>query len=311
MKVGILLPNIGPSATRKDVLGMAKKAEKEGIDSVWVIDRLLWPIKPQVPYPATPDGSLPPEYQQVLDPLGTLAYVAGNTKKIALGTCIIDMLYSNPVALARQITTLDVLSGGRAIPGLGLGWSKDEYEASNVPFKERGARADEFLEVLKRIWTEDVVEFKGRFYSIPASKIDLEPAQKPHPPILLGGFTPKAFSRIAKYADGWIPIAGFGPLDQLAQAISALREEFRKANRDPSKVRIFVLTYPNILENPPAAPDEKRMPMTGTIDQIGSDIKQIKEMGAEHIMFGYLFSPLGADTKRAMEVTKQLAEFAR
>jgi alkanesulfonate monooxygenase SsuD/methylene tetrahydromethanopterin reductase-like flavin-dependent oxidoreductase (luciferase family) len=98
--------------------------------------------------------------------------------------------------------------------------SKDEYEASAVPYKHRGERANEFLQLLKQIWTDEVIEFKGQFYSIPASKIGPKPVQKPHPPILLGGFSPNTFLRIVNYADGWIPVAGFGSLEQLEQAIN-------------------------------------------------------------------------------------------
>src|SRR5689334_3718281 len=115
--------------------------------------------------------SLRSEYQTIFDPLETLTFVAAITNKIALGTSVIDMLFHNPVVLARRFATLDILSEGRAICGLGIGWSKDEYQACNVPFKDKGKRADEFLQALKRIWIDDVVEFKGNFYSIPASKI--------------------------------------------------------------------------------------------------------------------------------------------
>jgi probable F420-dependent oxidoreductase len=318
MKAGILLPQVGEYATRENVLYVAKEAEKEGLDSVWVLERLLWPLKPQTPYAGTPDGSLPAEYQIVLDALETLTYLAGNTERISLGTCIIDMLFHNPVVLARQFATLDVLSRGRVIAGLGIGWSKDEYEVSGVPFNHRGARADEYLQVLKRIWTDDVVEFKGKFYNIPSSKIGPKPVQKPHPPILLGGFSPNTFTRIVNYADGWIPVAGFGPLEQLEQAINGLREAAGKANnRDPSKIRVFVLTYPNVQQESPQSSSssgqqqQQRLPMSGTIDQIGSDIERIKATGAEHIMFGHIFSPIGRDVKRMIEVTKQLARFAK
>src|SRR5918912_2317085 len=208
MKAGILLPQTGESATRENVLYIAKEAEKEGLDSLWVFERLLWPIKPKTPYVATPDGSLPVQYQNVLDPLETLTYLAGHTNQISLGTCLIDMLFHNPVILARRFATLDVLSHGRAIAGLGIGWSKDEYEVSGVPYKYRGQRANEFLQLLKRIWTDEVVKFKGQFYSIPASKIGPKPMQKPH------------------------------PLEQLEQAINGLRESARKANKDPSKIRV-------------------------------------------------------------------------
>jgi probable F420-dependent oxidoreductase len=247
----------------------------------------------------------------VLDPLETLTYVAGNTEQISLGTSIIDMFFHNPVTLARRFATLDVLSGGRVIAGLGIGWSKDEYDAAGVPFKQKGARADEYLQALKRIWTDDVVEFKGQFYNIPASKIGPKPMQKPHPPILLGAYTPKTFPRIVNYADGWMPIAGFAPLEQQQQAINTLRETARKANRNPSDIRIVVLTYPNLLDSPNSSSSQQRMPMTGTIDEIGSDVKQIKAMGAEHIIFGYAFSPIGKDAKNMIEITKQLARFAR
>jgi probable F420-dependent oxidoreductase len=313
MKAGMLLPHLGDSVTRDNVIYIAKEAEKEGLDSVWVLERLLWPVKPQTPYLATPDGTLPVEYQNVLDPLETLTYLAGITDKISLGTCIIDMLFHNPVVLARRFATLDILSRGRAIAGLGIGWSKDEYEVSGVPYKHRGERANEFLQVLKRIWTDEVVEFKGQFYSIPASKIGPKPVQKPHPPILLGGFSPNTLLRIVNYADGWLPVAGFGPLEQLEQSINGLREGARKANKDPSKIRIFVLTYPNLLDSSSPAPssEQQRSPMTGTTDQIGTDIDKIKSMGVEHIIFGYVFSPIGKDKNRMIEITKQLARFAK
>jgi probable F420-dependent oxidoreductase len=314
MKTGIFLPQPGDSATRDNVLYIAKEAEREGFSSVWVLERLLWPVKPQSPYPGTPDGSLPVEYQNVLDPLETLTFLAGNTNQISLGTCIIDMLFHNPVVLARRFATLDILSQGRAIAGLGIGWSKDEYEASGIPYKYRGERANEYLQLLKRIWTDEIVEFKGHFYSIPASKIGPKPVQKPHPPILLGGFSPKTFLRIVNYADGWIPIAGFGPLKQLEQAIDGLREGARKADKDPSKIRVVMLTYPNVLDSSSSSnssSEQQRLPMTGTTDQIGTDIDQIKAMGVEHIIFGHFLSPIGKDMKKMIEITKQLARFAK
>jgi probable F420-dependent oxidoreductase len=311
MRAGILLPQAGDSATRENILYVAKGAEKEGLASVWVFERLLWPLKPQTPYGGTSDGSLPVQYQTVLDPLETITYLAANTEQISLGTCLIDMLFHNPVILARRFATLDILSHGRVIAGLGIGWSKDEYEASAVPYKHRGERANEFLQLLKQIWTDEVIEFKGQFYSIPASKIGPKPVQKPHPPILLGGFSPNTFLRIVNYADGWIPVAGFGPLEQLEQAINGLRERARKTGKDPSKIRIFVLTYPNILDSSSTSSKEQRLPMTGTSDQIGSDIARIKAMDVEHIIFGHAFSPVSKDMKKMIEVTKQFATFAK
>jgi probable F420-dependent oxidoreductase len=308
MKVGLVLPQFGEHATAENIIYIATEAEKEGIDSVWVLDRLLWPIKPQTPYVASPDGSLPVEYQNVLDPLTTLTYVAAVTEQISLGTSVIDIFFQNPIVLSKRITTLDILSDGRVIAGLGIGWSKDEYEVSGIPYKDKGTRADEYLQVLKKIWTDDVVEFRGQFYNIPASKIGPKPVQKPQPPILLGGFSPKTFSRIVNYANGWIGVAGFGPLEQLEQVINGLKESARKADKDPSKISIYMLSYPNVLESPS---NQIRAPMTGTIEQIGSDIEQIKAMGTDHIIFGHIFSSVGRDMKKMVEVTKELARFAK
>jgi alkanesulfonate monooxygenase SsuD/methylene tetrahydromethanopterin reductase-like flavin-dependent oxidoreductase (luciferase family) len=124
LKVGITLPQAGQQATRENIIQAVRQAEEEGFDSVWVFERLLWPLKPQTPYPGTPDGSLPIEYQNIFDPIETLSFVAANTSKISLGTSVIDMLFHNPVILARRFATLDVMSQGRAICGLGIGWSK-------------------------------------------------------------------------------------------------------------------------------------------------------------------------------------------
>jgi probable F420-dependent oxidoreductase len=311
MKVGLFLPHVGEHITTENILYIATEAEKEGIDSVWVLDRLLWPINPQTPYVASSDGSLPIVYQNVLDPLTTLTYVAAVTERISLGTSIIDMFFQNPVVLSKRITALDILSDGRAIAGLGIGWSKDEFEVTGISYKDRGNRADEYLQVLKKIWTDDVVEFKGQFYKIPSSKIGPKPVQEPHPPVLLGGFTPRTFSRIVNYANGWIGVAGFGPLKQLEQAINGLKESARKADKEPSKVSIYMVSYPNILESAPSSSNQNRMPMTGTIEEIGSDIEHIKAMGTDHIIFGHLFSSLGRDMKEMVEVTTQLARYAK
>lgn len=315
MKVGITLPQAGQQATRENVIHIAQNAESEGFDSLWVFERLLWPINPQTPYPATPDGSLPNEYQIILDPLETLTYVAAKTNKIALGTSVMDILFHSPVILARRFATLDLLSEGRAIAGLGIGWSKDEYQASNIPFKDKGERANEFLQVLKRIWTDDVVEFKGKYYNIPASKIGPKPVQKPHPPIYMGGFSPNTYSRIVNYdTNGWLGLIG-GPLEYLDNIIKTIQNIANQANKNPNRFRVILLTYPNVDINSRnqsgTTSQGQRFPLTGTIDQIGSDIERIKQIGVDHIVFGYNFIPTGRDLDNMLDITKQLARLAR
>jgi probable F420-dependent oxidoreductase len=317
LKVGITLPQAGEQSTKENIVRTAKTAEDEGFDSLWVFERLLWPISPQTPYVATPDGSLPVEYQNILDPLETLTYVAANTNKIALGTSVMDMLFHNPVVLARRFATLDVLSEGRSIAGFGIGWSKDEYQVSNIPFQNRGKRADELIQVLKKIWTDDVVEFKGKYYSIPASKIGPKPIQKPHPPIYLGGFSPNTFSRIVNYdTNGWLAVVG-GPLEYIDKTIKTIKDIAKKANKDPNKFKVVLLAHLNIALDSKSQStssktnEDQRFPFTGTIDQIGNDIKRVKQMDIGHIVFGYVFIPLGRNVDSVINITKELSKYAR
>jgi probable F420-dependent oxidoreductase len=297
---------MGPQATRENITSLAKMAEQEKFDSLWVGERLLWPLKPQTHFPGTPDGSLPTMYQNVFDPIETLSYVAANTQKIGLGTSVIDMLFHNPVILARRFATLDVLSDGRAICGLGIGWSKDEYQVSNVTYHNKGARADEFVQALKRIWTEDPVEFKGKYYNIPLSKIGPKPIQKPHIPLYLGGFAPNTFSRIAKYANGWLGSAG-GPLEYLANGIKMLSDQAAKSNRNSNELKIATLAFPQIDTSPPPkqANTNQRVPLSGTIKQVGDDLRKIKQMGVDHMIFGFM----RMDSKEVIETVKQLSRF--
>ena len=142
MRLGFNIPQLGKAASAEAMVRVAQRAEELGYDSVWVTDRLLYPIQPQTPYMASPDGSLPEAYKIAFDPLESLTYVAGHTSRIALGTSILDMPYYNPVMLARSLTTLDVLSGGRLRVGFGQGWSQDEFDAAGASMKGRGRRAD-------------------------------------------------------------------------------------------------------------------------------------------------------------------------
>lgn len=310
MKVGITLPQIGETATRENIIELAKESEMEGIDSLWVLDRLLYPLSPQSLYGGTQNGSLPPSAQNVFDPIELLTFTAANTKKIALGTSVVDMLFHNPVILAKRFATLDVLSGGRLICGLGIGWSKDEYQACNVPFKQRGKRAIEFVEVLKKIWLDDIVEFKGQFYNIPASKVGPKPMQKPYPQIYLGAWNPRAFQRIVKSdANGWLASMGAGvrSLGYLEDNIRKLKHQLCKSNRTTKNFRVIVLTYPQTEVR--RSKTGERVPFTGTIEQIGSDVQKVKEMGVDHIIFCYLFSIENKDMRKAVYLTKQLSKF--
>src|SRR5512136_2241880 len=187
MRFGFALPQIGSPAGPAALVRVAKRAEDLGFDSLWVLDRILWPVNPRAPYPLG-DGSLPVQYKNVLDPVETLTFAAARTSRIALATGVLNLPWYNPVLLARRLATLDILSRGRLRVGFGMGWSRDEYEAVGAPWSQRGKRADEIIQALKAIWTTDPVEFRGKYYQIPKSFIGLKPVQKPHPPIYMAAY---------------------------------------------------------------------------------------------------------------------------
>lgn len=306
MQIGFCLPQMGPQATRENLVRVAKRAEELGYDSLWVLERLLWPISPKAPYPPTPDGSLPEVYQNVFDPVETLTFVSAITTNIKLGTSIIIMPCHNPVIMARRLATLDVLSNGRLILGVGLGWSPDEFEAAGVPFERLGARGDEFLQVLKEIWTEDVAEFNGEFFHLPKSKIGPKPVQNPHPPIYVGGFTPKTLERVVKYANGWNPAGG--DFNYLTASIKSLRDMAKQMSRDPDEIKVALRTLPRILDSKGAA---DRGPVVGTLDEIRSDIQRFAEIGIDHLFFDLNFSLRGGNIMPMLDAMEQLIQVAR
>jgi probable F420-dependent oxidoreductase len=319
MKIGLRLPQTGEhNATKERIIHFSKEAKNAGcFDSLWVLERLIWPINPQTPYPGTSDGKFPADWQYIFEPLETLTYIAASTENIALGTSVIDMLFQNPVILSRRFATLDVLSTGRAIAGLGIGWSKDEYQASNIPFKDRGKRADEYIQILKKIWgEEDIVEFEGQFYNIPASKIGPKPIQK-HIPIYLGGYNQGTFARIANYAKGWICVIQ-NNLDLAKSYIDKIRNECYKAKRQDKDIHIATILYPNIIYSRympnKKVDDKKESPhrqelLSGSIENVGKDLQEIKKIGVDHAILNFNRSTISSNIDIIIDASKQLVEF--
>ncbi len=302
MKLGFGLPHSGTIASPEAMIMVAKRAEELGYDSLWVFDRFLAPVQPQSPYPGTPDGSLPENYKTVLDPLHTLSFVAAHTSRIALGTSVLIMGYRNPVLLAQSLTTIDVLSGGRLRVGLGQGWSKDEHDAAGVSMKDRAARGDEVIQVLKAMWGADPVEFQGKFFQVPKSIVQLKPVQKPHPPIYLAAFTPGAMKRVATYADGWMPT--FVPPDAMAQQMEGIRAMAQEAGRNSSDLKLVVRA--NVVVTPQSQGDQRQL-FYGSLDEIKSDIRATRDIGADELFI----DPQGESAEvylEAMEQFKDLIE---
>src|SRR5918997_2486843 len=285
MRVGFTVPQFGPDAGPDALLEVAWLAEELGSDSLWVAERLLYPRNPKAPYPATTDGSLPHAYRRSLDPLAILAYLAAVTSRVRIGT-FSNLPFHNPVLLARELGTIDVLSQGRLDVGLGIGWSIDEFEAVGVPMRDRGRRAEEALQVLEAIWRDNPVEFEGRYFRVPESYLDLKPVQKPRPPIYMAAYAPATMDRVARLADGWIP-AGV-PLGAMEQMFAAIKQGAAEVGRDPSALKLIVVAN---IEFHPAPLGDDRPIFVGSAEQIEADIVATRQLGAQEIVFNVLFSP--------------------
>ena len=281
MKFGLSLPQIGKLASAEAIRSVAERAEQVGYDSLWVLERTLVPVNPIIPYPATKDGKLPDEYKIVFDPIESLTFAAAVTSRIRLGTSVLVLGNHFPLSLARRLATLDVLSRGRLICGLGIGWSQDEIEAAGVDFQTRGRRADEFVEVLKKIWTEDPVEFSGEFFRIPKSYIGPKPVQKPHPPIIFGGFVGKTFERVVKHGSGWNP-SGVPP-EHLKGMIDGMRAAARAAGKRPEDFEVYYRAFSNPTRE---------------------EFKNLETMGVNHVILDLNFNSPGVDAllKRMAEI---------
>lgn len=291
MRLGFSLPQIGAAASPEAIRTVATRAEEIGYDSLWVSERLLYPIEPKTPYPGSPeDGMLPYQYKRVLDPIESLTYAAALTQRIAIGTSTLNIPYYNPVMLARRLTTLDVLSGGRLRVSLGIAWSEDECDAVGVPMRERGRRADEFLRVLKAIWTTDPVEFHGEFYHVPKSIIEPKPVQKPHPPLYMGAFVPRAFQRIAAHCDGWNPV--FLPIDDMERMYATIQSMAQEAGRGSFTPALVVRANGAITEQPQG---DGRRAFTGSLQEIAADFEAIRRLQPTELFFDPTQSP-GIDT---------------
>lgn len=216
-----------------DPVELAREVEARGFHSMWTPEHTHIPVSRKTPPPM--GEPLPQQYYHALDPFVALSAAAAATKNLRVGTGICLVAQRDPIVLAKEVATLDLLSGGRFDFGVGFGWNQDELEHHGVPYKKRREAVRERIQALKSLWTEEQASYHGEFVSFEPSFSWPKPIQKPYPPILLGGAPgPKLFKHIADWADGWIPIGGRG----IKASLPALREEYEKAGRDPDKIKI-------------------------------------------------------------------------
>ena len=240
MDIGV---NMSVSSESIDVAKLAEKAESLGFESMWLPEHPVMPVNPASRYPGSPDGAIPPAMGDMGDPYIALARASAVTQNLKLGTGISLIPERNPLLLAKEIATLDLMSGGRFILGIGAGWLREETEVMGGDFDHRWGQTREAILAMKELWTKDEAEFHGRFFDFPPVKCYPKPAQKPHPPVLLGGYAKNVFKRVVEWGDGWMP-TGITP-EQVRMGRATLDELADTAGRDPGSIQITVFGQPS------------------------------------------------------------------
>ena len=280
MKFGIALPNFGKYAKRDAILSVAKTAETLGFDSIWVSDHIV------IPESHKGFGNL------FYEPLITLTYIAALTTKIRLGTSVIILPYRNPIVLAKMVSTLDVLSNGRVILGVGAGWLKEEFQALGVSYEKRGTMTDEYFKVLKTLWSQEKPKFSGKYNKFAEINFLPKPIQKPYPPIWIGGHSRKAIERAVNLGDGWHPV-GLTPdeIKEKAKYINKILAEKKRRKSD------FVISLRKNLQIKRGSEKEikegdERETLRGTTEKIIEGIEKYKNSGVSHLIFHILSGSL-------------------
>jgi probable F420-dependent oxidoreductase len=243
MKIGLIPANVGVQSAQS-MVELATTAETNGFESIWTFEHAIVPVEYESKYPYSPNGKMgtTPETNFV-DPLIALATVAAHTQHIRLATGVNILPQTNPLYLAKQAASLDFVSGGRFMLGVGIGWLAEEFAALGVPFERRGARFDDYIVAMKKIWSGEVVEHQSDFIDWSGFKSYPVPVQSPLP-VIIGGSKGKAFERIARHGDGWY--APTGNVDQLAELLKELDEACAAAGRDRSTVEISAMWIPGL-----------------------------------------------------------------
>jgi probable F420-dependent oxidoreductase len=290
MRIGFAVPQSGPWATPENMRRIATRAEELGYQELWTFQRMLYPV-------GHPMG---PTYRSVHDPVVTLAHLSGVTGRIGLAVAVINA-YVQPVVLAKQLATLQTVSDGRLTAGIGLGWLPEEFEAAGTGFERRGRRGEEFVEVLRKAWADDVVEHTGDFYRVPASHIDPKPAPGP-PPILLGGTAEVALRRAARLADGWVS-SSREDLSAIAGRVELIKTALADAGRDAGAFRFVCRGVTRVRDTGEAA-------LTGPYDKIRRDVDELAAQGVTDVFHDLNFDHeiVTADPEDAMRRAEEALE---
>jgi probable F420-dependent oxidoreductase len=281
MKLGVFLPVSGRAAVPEVLTEAARQAERLDFDSVWAAERLVnpWEMKTRYPYNEQDTWFVPPE-SPFLETLTALTFLAGVTERVALGSSVIVLPYRHPLFTARVATSIDTLSKGRLILGVGIGWMPEEFEALGVDFKSRAGMSEEQLQIFDLLWSEERPSFEGRFYRFDAVAVNPVPVQKPRFPIWIGGESEAAMRRAAKYGDAWFSYFVKTTAEELGARFEQLDAMTVAAGRAPSAVGHCSVRPIDVTDEP--VPQEPHT-LRGTPAQLIEALRRFEEIGVEHM----------------------------
>ena len=312
MEYGLTMAGRGPLSTPETLVTIAKHAEDLGFDSLYLGDHIVVPNGINSPYPYTPTGEFPGAGSGAfLEQIVTLSYLAGHTSKIKLVTSVLIVPHRNPLVAAKSLATLDYLSGGRLVVGIGVGWMKEEFQALGIPpFEERGAVTDEYIRAFKELWTSDTPTFKGKYCEFSDINFLPKPVQKPHPPIWVGGESRPAMRRAAELADGWYPLGSnptfpMGTPEQLKAGMERLDTYCQRFGRSISDIEVTYRTQQYELKGNGSSSGDGRLAFTGTADEIASDVRGYDEMGVKRLIVDFI--RITEDLHEVMDGMEQFA----
>jgi probable F420-dependent oxidoreductase len=294
MTYGLSVIVRGDAANRETFDQIAAKAEATGFDTLWASDHLIMPALRVSRYPGRPDGQLPDDWKRTYyQPFSVLNYLAAKTSRVRLGTSVLILPMRNPIEVAAQVAELDQLSEGRINFGVGVGWYQEEFEALGYPFRNRGARTNEGLDLIHALWTKETASFEGPTYRFEGARMGPKPAQHPHPPIYIGGNSPAAIRRVARYGDVWHPfkVTPEGLAELRPALVDALEAEGRSAENVPIAPKI-ALTFQD------GPPREGQAATEGRPQDIIDALRRFQDAGASEFCFDTMTEtlPVALDT---------------
>ena len=317
LELGWSLPSRGPLA-RVDVLTrLARAADALGYSVVTISDHIVLPTRSSEPYPYDKTGAFPGGSQQVyLEPIPLAAWLLAATRRVRVAISVLVVPYRNPVVTAKQLATIDALSGGRLIVGAGVGWWREEFEAlAAPPFAERGAVTDEYLRLMKTLWTEDAPRFEGKYYRVGDVTMLPHPVQKPHPPIWVGGHTEPALRRTAELGDAWHPIGLRGPAglapDELGREDGADPHARPPGRTGPGVDRGRLQGSARPLAGPGEAGVEAPRPLSGPPDKVIADLRAYQAAGVDTVIFDFPKPDPGAMVALMRRVAREVRPRSR